>query len=179
MGGPLCSALDFQSGCQAKPDCRWGRGLFFLFVWLIGWFCFLVLEGGGVLALFFLFFSPCLFLFIFSQSQCLQLQLQNPYILPAGLQAMNYLPGLKEKVTAWDQLSISASLVSQSVSVHGFWEHIVELQISLSRFLLKVPLGTFLVVQCLRLHLPMQALWVRSRVGELRSYISCGQKPKA
>ena len=73
-----------------------------------------------MLALFFLFFSPCRFLFIFSQSQCLQLQLQNPYILPAGLQAMNYLPGLKEKVTAWDQLSISVSLVSQSVSVHGF-----------------------------------------------------------
>ena len=170
----------FSIWLSGQTRLQMGRGLLFccLFVWLIDWFCFLVLEGGA-LALFFLFFSLSPFLFIFSQSQCLQLQLQNLNILPAGLQAVNYLPGLKEKVTAWDQLSISTSLVSQSVSVHGFWEHCGVTDLFLSHFLLKVPLGTFLVVQCLRLHLPTQGMWVRSLVEELRSYISCDQKPKA
>ena len=32
--------------------------------------------------------------------------------------------------------------------------------------------GTFLVVQCLRLHLPVRGVWVWSLVGELRSYMS-------
>ena len=33
-------------------------------------------------------------------------------------------------------------------------------------------------VQWLLLHLPMQGVWVRSLVGELRSHMPCGQKTK-
>ena len=33
-----------------------------------------------------------------------------------------------------------------------------------------------MVVQWLRLHLPMQGVWVRSLMGELRSYMPCSQK---
>ena len=41
------------------------------------------------------------------------------------------------------------------------------------------PVGTVLVVQWLRLHLPMQgAVEVRSLVRELRSHMPCGQKTK-
>ena len=36
--------------------------------------------------------------------------------------------------------------------------------------------GTSLVVQWLRLRLPMQGVWVRSLVGELRSHMPPGQK---
>ena len=38
--------------------------------------------------------------------------------------------------------------------------------------------GTSLVVQWLRLHLPMQGVWVQSLVGELRSHMLLGQKTK-
>ena len=38
--------------------------------------------------------------------------------------------------------------------------------------------GTSLVVRWLRLHHPMQEVPVRPLVGELRSYMPCGQKPK-
>ena len=36
-------------------------------------------------------------------------------------------------------------------------------------------MGTSLVVQWLRIHLPMQGTGVRSMVGELRSHMPCGQ----
>ena len=36
--------------------------------------------------------------------------------------------------------------------------------------------GTSLVVQWLRLHLPMQEMWVQSLAGELRSNMPRGQK---
>ena len=36
--------------------------------------------------------------------------------------------------------------------------------------------GTSLVVQWLRLHLPMQGVWVQSLVAELRSHMPPGQK---
>ena len=39
-------------------------------------------------------------------------------------------------------------------------------------------LGTSLVVQWLRLNLPMQGVWVQSLVGELRSHTPHGQKTK-
>ena len=38
--------------------------------------------------------------------------------------------------------------------------------------------GTSLAVQWLRLRLPMQGVWVRSLVRELRSHMPCGQKTK-
>ena len=38
--------------------------------------------------------------------------------------------------------------------------------------------GTCLVVQWLRLPLPMQGVQVPSLVGELRRHLPCGQKPK-
>ena len=38
--------------------------------------------------------------------------------------------------------------------------------------------GTSLAVQWLRLHLPMQGVWVQSLVTELRSHMPPGQKPK-
>ena len=38
--------------------------------------------------------------------------------------------------------------------------------------------GTFLVVQWLRLHLPMQGVQVQSLVRELRSHMPCNQKTK-
>ena len=38
--------------------------------------------------------------------------------------------------------------------------------------------GTPVVVQWLRLHLPMQGVWVQSLVRELRSRLPCGQKTK-
>ena len=38
-------------------------------------------------------------------------------------------------------------------------------------------LGTSLVVQWLRIHLPMQGTRVRSRVGELRSHMPWATKP--
>ena len=41
---------------------------------------------------------------------------------------------------------------------------------------LKINLGTFLVVQCLSLHLPMQKVQVQSLVEELRSHVTHGQK---
>ena len=44
------------------------------------------------------------------------------------------------------------------------------------RHLKKCSLGTSLVVQWLRLHLPVQGVWVRSLVRELRSHMPCGQK---
>ena len=34
------------------------------------------------------------------------------------------------------------------------------------------------MIQWLRLHLPMQGVWVQSLVGELRSHMSLGQKTK-
>ena len=37
---------------------------------------------------------------------------------------------------------------------------------------------TFLVIQWLRFHLPMQGTWVQSLVWVLRSHMSCGQKNK-
>ena len=37
---------------------------------------------------------------------------------------------------------------------------------------------TSLVVQCLRLCFPVQRVWIQSLIGELRSHMSCGQKPK-
>lgn len=39
-------------------------------------------------------------------------------------------------------------------------------------------LGTSLVVQWLRLHLPMRAVWVRPLIKELRSQVPHGQKAK-
>ena len=39
--------------------------------------------------------------------------------------------------------------------------------------------GTFLVVQWLRIHLPMQGMQVRSLVGELRSHVPRGNKADA
>ena len=39
-------------------------------------------------------------------------------------------------------------------------------------------LGTSLVIQWLRLCLPMQRLWVQSLVGELRSHMPQAKKPK-
>ena len=41
-----------------------------------------------------------------------------------------------------------------------------------------VLLGTSLVIQWLRLHLPMQGVWIWSLVGELRSHMSWSQKSK-
>ena len=38
--------------------------------------------------------------------------------------------------------------------------------------------GTSLVIQWLRLHLPMQEVWVQPLVGELGSHIPHGQKKK-
>ena len=38
--------------------------------------------------------------------------------------------------------------------------------------------GTFLAVQWLRLHLPMQGLWVQSLVRKLRYYMPLSQKTK-
>ena len=38
--------------------------------------------------------------------------------------------------------------------------------------------GTFLVVQWLRLHFPMQRVWVQSLFGEVRSHMPQGQKKK-
>ena len=38
--------------------------------------------------------------------------------------------------------------------------------------------GTSLAVQWLRLHLPMQRVWVRSLIRELRSHMLRGQKTK-
>ena len=81
-------------------------------------------------------------------------QLQNLYILPAGLQAVNYLPGLKEKVTAWDpgaqgscvaesfQLNISASFRFPVCLLSTGIGSIVELQPSLL-FPLKSPYRDF------------------------------------
>ena len=43
---------------------------------------------------------------------------------------------------------------------------------------LKKELGTSLVVQWIRLHLPMQGVRVQSLVGELRSHVPRGQKTK-
>ena len=37
-------------------------------------------------------------------------------------------------------------------------------------------IGTSLEVQWLRFNLPVQWVWVRSLVGELRSHMPCGQK---
>lgn len=150
----MCSALDFQSGCQAKPDCRWGR-IIFLFVCLIDRFGFLGFLRGGGLAIFFLFFffplsfSPFPF-HPFSITVLVAAQLQKLYILPAGLQAVNYLPGLKEKVAAWDpgaqgscvaessQLNISASFRFPVCLLSTGIGSIVELQTSLL-FPLKSP----------------------------------------
>ena len=42
----------------------------------------------------------------------------------------------------------------------------------------KEPPGTSLAVQCLRFRLPMQGVWVRSLVGELRSHMPRSQKTK-
>ena len=50
----------------------------------------------------------------------------------------------------------------------GDWESICESRI----------MGTSLAVQRLRLHLPMQRIWVRTLVGELRSHMPRGQKTK-
>ena len=45
--------------------------------------------------------------------------------------------------------------------------------------LLKITVqGTSLVVQWLRLHLPMQGAWVQSLVGELRSHMLSGTSKK-
>ena len=38
--------------------------------------------------------------------------------------------------------------------------------------------GTSLVVQWLRLHLPVQGVWIRSMVRELSSHMPCHQKTK-
>ena len=43
---------------------------------------------------------------------------------------------------------------------------------------LKTTLGTSLVVQELRLHLPLQGMHVQSLVRELGSHMACGQKTK-
>ena len=45
-------------------------------------------------------------------------------------------------------------------------------------FLLKINLGTSLVVQWLRLRLPKHGVWVQSLVKELRSHMPRGQKTK-
>ena len=42
---------------------------------------------------------------------------------------------------------------------------------------LKTPLGTSLVVQWLRIHLPVQVAWVQSLVRELRSHMHGATKP--
>ena len=42
----------------------------------------------------------------------------------------------------------------------------------------KVQIGTPLAVQRLRLRLPMQGVWVKSLVRELRCHMPCGQKTK-
>ena len=42
-----------------------------------------------------------------------------------------------------------------------------------------VHIMTFLVMQGLGPHFPMQWVWVRSLVGELRSHIPCDQKTKS
>ena len=39
---------------------------------------------------------------------------------------------------------------------------------------IKMTIGTSLVVQWLRIHLPMQEMWVQSLVGELRSHMLQG-----
>lgn len=59
MGGPLCSALDFQSGCQAKPIVDGGGFFCFLFFEFF-WF-FVCLFGGGAWQFSFFTFS-CFFL---------------------------------------------------------------------------------------------------------------------
>ena len=46
------------------------------------------------------------------------------------------------------------------------------------RPLIKESTRTSLVAQCLRLHLPMQRVWVWSLVRELRSHVPCDQKTK-
>ena len=44
------------------------------------------------------------------------------------------------------------------------------------RWITNEPMGTSLAVQWLRICLPMQGVWVRSLVGELRSHMPHGQK---
>ena len=60
--------------------------------------------------------------------------------------------------------------------LHCWWECklVQPLWRTLWRFLKKLKIGTSLVVQWLRSHLPMQGMWVQSLVRELRSHMPPG-----
>ena len=89
-------------------------------------------------------------------------------------------------------LSLSLSGGGDSVTSHVSWPRVQTLPASHSplvgtRLFLKwnrksyslvqkPPRGTSLVVQWLRIHLQMQGMWVRSLVGELRSYMPQGNQ---